>query len=167
MHGQPLKSMRIRIVPQDEKEGYMPLLLVADPSLEMVSRYLPEALLFAGYEGDTAVCCAAVAVKGLRAELMNLAVSHSHRRRGLGGEMLDFVCGYLAGAGVKLLRLGTGSPGEGEKPFWQYEFYLRRGFSYSHTLKDFFTDNYPCGIFEDDGRRCADMVYLEKTLLSV
>ena len=119
MHGQPLKSMDIRIIPPEEKEGYMPLLLIADPSPEMVSRYLHEALLFVG---------------------------------------------YLACQGVKRVILGTGSPGEGEKPFWQYGFYIRRGFSYSYGIKGFFADNYGFEILEDDGRRCVDMVYLEKIL---
>lgn len=84
MHGQPLKSMDIRIIPPEEKEGYMPLLLIADPSPEMVSRYLHEALLFVGYESDRAVCCAAVKVEEGRAELMNLAVGDSYRHRRTG-----------------------------------------------------------------------------------
>ncbi len=164
MHGQPLKSMDIRIIPPEEKEGYMPLLLIADPSPEMVSRYLHEALLFVGYESDRAVCCAAVKVEEGRAELMNLAVGDSYRHRGLASRMLDFLCGYLACQGVKRVILGTGSPGEGEKPFWQYDFYIRRGFSYSYGIKGFFADNYGFEILEDDGRRCVDMVYLEKIL---
>lgn len=159
-----MTGMEIRIVPQDEKGGCMPLLLIADPCAEMISRYLCRALLFAGYESGVAVCCAAVKIKGNRAELMNLAVSDLHRRYGRASLMLDFVCSYLASHGVRSVTLGTGSPGEGEKPFWQYEFYTRRGFSYSHTVKGFFAENYPCEILEDDGRRCIDMVYLEKML---
>lgn len=41
--------------------------------------------------------------------------------------------------------------------------YVQLGFVYSHTLKNFFTNNYPAPIFED-GVQCIDMRYSKRRL---
>ena len=42
-------------------------------------------------------------------------------------------------------------------------FYRKCGFEYSHTVKDFFTENYDHPIYED-GVLLADMIYLKKSV---
>ena len=55
------------------------------------------------------------------------------------------------------MLVGTGSTAGTLK------FYERCGFTYSHTVKDFFTDNYDHKIIED-GKELRDMIYLKRTL---
>jgi len=53
-----------------------------------------------------------------------------------------------------LLLVGTG---DNDKTL---AFYKNRGFSYSHTVKDFFIDNYDHVMIED-GKQLKDMIYLK------
>lgn len=146
-----------------DKEIYLPLLLLADPSPEMVKLYLEKSILFIGFIGNTAACCAAVLpLDGHTAEIKNLAVIPALRQKGLAGKMLRFI--EVQFRNLDTLLLGTGSAGEGEPPFWQEEFYRKYGFQPYKQIKGFFTDNYPEPIYEDDGRICRDMVYLRKPL---
>lgn len=129
----------------------------------MINRYLEKSFLFAGFENHAAVCCAAVLpLDEHTAEIKNLAVAPAFRQRGWGGKMLRFIETQLRE--YDTLILGTGTPGEGEPPFWQEEYYIRYGFRPYGQIKGFFTDHYPEPIYEDDGRICRDMVYLRKSL---
>ncbi len=146
-----------------DRESFLPMLLLADPSPEMVKLYLEKSFLFVGFENHMAVCCAAVLpLDGHTAEIKNLAVAPAFRQRGWAGEMLRFI--EIRFRNLDTLILGTGTPGEGEPPFWQAEFYMRHGFRPYRQIKGFFTDHYPEPIYEDDGRICRDMVYLRKSL---
>ena len=51
--------------------------------------------------------------------------------------------------------MGTAGPG--------VAFYARFGFTHSHTVTGFFTDNYPEPLYED-GVLLTDMLYLKKEL---
>ena len=53
------------------------------------------------------------------------------------------------------VELGTAGPG--------VAFYARFGFTHSHTVTGFFTDNYPEPLYED-GVLLTDMLYLKKEL---
>lgn len=69
-----------------DKESFLPMLLLADPSPEMVKLYLEKSFLFVGFENDIAVCCAAVLpLDGHTAEIKNLAVVPAFRQRGWAG----------------------------------------------------------------------------------
>lgn len=148
---------------REDKGSFLPLLLLADPSPEMVKRYLEKSFLFVGFENHAAVCCAAVLpLDEHTAEIKNLAVAPAFRQRGWAGKILRFIETRLRD--FDTLILGTGTPGEGEPPFWQEEFYTRYGFRPYRQIKGFFTDHYPEPIYEDDGRICRDMIYLRKSL---
>ena len=57
----------------------------------------------------------------------------------------------------KTLTLGTG---DNEKTL---NFYKKRGFVKTHTIKNFFIDNYSHPIFEN-GKQLVDMICLKKNL---
>ena len=50
-----------------------------------------------------------------------------------------------------------------ETPPSTLRFYKSCGFTYSHRIPDFFTDNYPDPIIEE-GVRLRDMIYLKKSV---
>lgn len=133
------------------KETFMPLLLEGDEQEDMVWRYLWRGRLYAGYEAGALVAvCVVTEEDGSTVEIKNLAVHRDFRRRGCGRRMLLHVESAWPG-----LMLGTG-----ETPSTLL-FYHKCGYSYSHTIKDFFTDNYSSPIIEE-GVRLRDMVYLHK-----
>mgnify|MGYP000771785172 CR=1 FL=1 len=56
-----------------------------------------------------------------------------------------------------ILQVGTG-----DSPL-TIPFYEKCGFTYSHRIKNFFTDNYDRPIYEC-GKRLDDMIYLQRKL---
>ena len=71
-----------------ERERYRDLLLFADPSWEMVMRYLPHGFMLAAREGD-AVLGEIVTVPAAGGwEIKNLAVAEPFHRRGIGGALV-------------------------------------------------------------------------------
>lgn len=143
----------IRTIEESDKESYMPLLLIGDESPDMISRYIGRGTLYAGFiDGKpVAVCLTTEEGDGIT-EVKNLAVAPEYRRRGIGRAMLRHV--ELLNAGRRII-LGTG-----ETPS-TLRFYKSCGYSYSHRIPDFFTDNYPEPIVEE-GVTLRDMIYLSK-----
>ncbi|MDE6463787.1 MAG: GNAT family N-acetyltransferase [Muribaculaceae bacterium] len=137
----------------DGKERFMELLLVGDESADMIARYLHDGRLFAAFSGGTSIAvCVVCELGSATVEVKNLAVRSEYRRRGLGRAILGHVEKLYPG---HRLTLGTG-----ETPS-TLRFYRNCGFRYSHTVKDFFTDNYPEPIIEE-GVLLKDMIYLTK-----
>ena len=152
--------MDIQIVSKNKKD-YLPLLLLGDEQESMIDRYLDRGELFVMHGQDR--CPAAVAVvtreeAGLH-ELKNLAVATDLQRKGLGRSMVDYLCQHYRPVCHTLL-VGTG-----ETPS-TLAFYRSCGFTYSHTVRDFFTRHYDHPIWED-GRLLTDMIYLRKALSPV
>ena len=85
-------------------------------------------------------------------EIKNLAVDAEYRRHGYGRRMLEYVESQHSN---KRFILGTG-----ETPS-TLRFYKSCGYSYSHRIPNFFTDNYPTPIIEE-GVTLRDMIYLKK-----
>lgn len=141
-----------RIVAAAGKRAFRDLLLLADPSDAMVARYIDGSDMFVWRTG----CGETVgeAVVDRRGEIKNLAVAPAFQRQGWGRRILDDLCARYAGK-FPVLTVGTSDGG--------VPFYERCGFRYSHTVRNFFTDNYPEPVIDEDGSRCRDMIYLTRT----
>lgn len=135
------------------KRRFMPLLLVGDEQEDMVGRYLDAGELYVGSVSgeDMAVCVVVAGERGM-AEIKNIAVVEPYRRKGYGVFMVRWICGQYDGY---VLTAGTG-----EVPSTM-GFYTACGFSFSHRLTDFFTDNY-CHEIIEDGIVLRDMVFFRK-----
>ena len=70
--------------------------------------------------------------------------------------MIDFLAAKYSGS-CSVLQVGTG-----DSPL-TIPFYVSCGFTRSHVVKNFFTDNYDHPIFEC-GIQLVDMVYLRRRL---
>ncbi|MDL2273014.1 GNAT family N-acetyltransferase [Oscillospiraceae bacterium OttesenSCG-928-G22] len=137
-----------------DKKAYLPLLLLADPSEDMVDRYLERGRLFVLFSEGEALSCAVVTREDeTTCELKNLATREDHWRRGLASSLLTHLFSLFAERFDTML-VGTGDEGL---------FYQKHGFAYSHTLPDFFVANYPEPIIEN-GVRLRDMIYLKRPL---
>lgn len=136
-----------------DKRRYLSLLLIGDESESMIDRYPDSGTLFVGLlDGKPIAVCVAVSLDSDTVEIKNLAVDAEYRRHGYGRRMLEYVESQHSN---KRFFLGTG-----ETPS-TLRFYKSCGYSYSHRIPNFFTDNYPTPIIEE-GVTLRDMIYLKK-----
>ena len=146
--------MEIRCIAQDKKR-YIDLLLLADEQESMIDRYLERGDMYAGIEGERAVCVCVVPDEGEGVlEIKNLAVAPEKQGHGYGRVMIDFVARTYRDR-FSVLRVGTG-----ESPL-TLPFYEKCGFEIAGRIENFFTDNYDHPIIEG-GVLLRDMVILER-----
>lgn len=149
-------DLRLRIYGTDDKRRYMDLLLLADEQADMVERYLHKGNMFVldecGVKGEIFVTDEGNGVP----EIKNLAILPEFRRRGYGRALIEFVCERYKES-FDLVLVGTG-----DSPL-TVPFYISCGFTPSHTVKDFFTENYDNPIREA-GVILKDLIYLTRKL---
>jgi ribosomal protein S18 acetylase RimI-like enzyme len=132
----------------------MELLLLADPSEEKVSAYLPSSRCFVAFKNREAVgVCVVQRMRENTYELMNIAVAPKHQQSGIGTQLLKWVINVFGIAGASQLEVGTGTFG------YQLIFYQRQGFRVTGIDRDFFVKNYSEPIFEE-GIQLMDMLRL-------
>ena len=151
-----LENPKIEMI-DSNKMRYLDLLLIGDEQQDMIERYIDLCQLYIAFEADEPVACiAACEVSQGLVEIKNLAVRADRRKRGIGRRMLKHVeSQYPAHA----IQLGTG-----ETPS-TLEFYKRCGYTFSHRIPGFFTENYRQPIIEE-GITLKDMLYLRKPPLN-
>ena len=144
--------MTIRKVESDKK-AYIDLLLLADEQEDMIDQYLERGEMFVMEDGGVVAECVVTKETGGVYELKNIAVEPSHQKQGYGKKLIDYVLSYYDDCDTMLV-------GTGDVPS-TLGFYQRCGFTVSHRVKNFFTDNYDHVMYED-GVQLTDMVYLKR-----
>lgn len=147
--------MEIREI-KENKKRFISLLLLADEQEDMIDRYLDRGTMYV--LDDYGVKCECVVTdegNGVL-EIKNIATELSYQRRGYARTLIDFLAVKYKEQ-YSVLQVGTG-----DSPL-TVGFYERCGFTRSHSVKNFFIDNYDHLIFEG---RCllTDMIYLRKAL---
>lgn len=144
--------MEIKKIENNKKE-FLELLLLGDEQEDMIDRYLYRGDMFVLSDNGIKAECVVTKEAETIYEIKNIAVVPEHQNKGYGKTLIDFVFSYypdcltlLAGTGDSPATLG---------------FYLRCGFTESHRVENFFTDNYFHPIFEG-GKILKDMVYMKK-----
>ena len=136
-----------------DKKAYMDLLLLADEQESMIDRYLERGEMFVlDDDGIKAECVVTKEDNGVY-ELKNIAVAPEHQHKGLGKRLIDGI--FTVYPDCRTLFAGTGDVPSA------LAFYHSCGFTESHRIKNFFTDNYDHPMFED-GIQLTDMVYLKR-----
>lgn len=135
------------------KKAYLDLLLLADEQENMIDRYLERGEMFLLTDGDVRAECVVTKEADGMYELKNIAVAPEYQRRGYGKALIDFAFSQYADCRVMLV-------GTGDVPS-TLNFYRQCGFTESHRIANFFTDNYDHPMFED-GKQLVDMVYLKR-----
>lgn len=138
------------------KEDYLNLLLEADPSKEMINKYLFDGELFVLTYNDEPVCVSVVAkIDNNVIELKNIATKEEFRGKGYAKKMIKYLENNYKTRYKKMI-VGTT---ENNIPF-----YVKQGFDkYEKTIKNFFIDNYNEEIW-DGNMQCVDMYYYSKDL---
>jgi ribosomal protein S18 acetylase RimI-like enzyme len=147
--------MQIKLI-QENKKQFLDLLLLADESEEMIDKYLERGDLFALYDDDLKTVCVVTQESDDVCELKNIATYEKYHSKGYGSKLISYISEYYKGNYATMI-VGTGDVPRAIR------FYERNGFSISHRIKNFFTDNYDHPMF-DEGVQLVDMVYLSKSL---
>ena len=143
--------MNIREIDKDKKR-YLDLLLIADEQEDMIDRYLDDGKMFVLEDDGVKAECVVVELSDGVYELKNIAVYPEFHRNGYGKKLIDYIFEHYSG---KEMYVGTG-----DVP-WIINFYKKCGFKRSHTINNFFTENYDHPII-DSGVQLIDMIYLKR-----
>ncbi len=136
-----------------EKKEYMNLLLLSDPSEEMINKYLDKSDMFVLSVNGVAVSEIVIAkTSETTCEIKNLATAIEYRNRGFAKQLLQYIFQNYKMQFPTML-VGTAIP----------SFYEIFGFQYSHTIDNFFTKNYSAPVM-DGNKKIVDLVYLKKDL---
>lgn len=147
--------MRIEKITNNKKQ-HLDLLLLADEQEDMIDKYLESGDMFALYDDDLKTVCVVVTIDKETCELKNIATYKEYQGKGYAKALINFLSNHYKNS-HKTMLVGTG-----ETPTI-LSFYNSCGFEKSHSVKNFFTDNYDHPMFED-GIQLIDMVYLKKKL---
>ncbi|MCI5829161.1 MAG: GNAT family N-acetyltransferase [Treponema sp.] len=147
--------MNIRQIKENKKQ-FLPLLLLADEQENMIDRYLENGIMFVLEDSGVKAECVVTDEGAGVLEIKNIATMPEAQGKGYGKALIDFVAQKYAGQ-FSTLQVGTG-----DSPL-TIPFYEKCGFKRSHSVKNFFTDNYDHPIFEC-GVQLVDMIYLRRAL---
>ncbi|MGM0843162.1 MAG: GNAT family N-acetyltransferase [Bacillota bacterium] len=150
--------MIIRKRKKDE-ELPMELLLLADPSEEIVKEYIYRGECFvAELEKKIVGVYVLLPTRPETVELVNVAVAEELHGKGIGKQLVMAAVKVAREKGYKTIEVGTGNSGVG-----QLALYQKCGFRIVGVDLDFFVRHYPEEIFEN-GIQCRDMIRLSQDL---
>ncbi len=150
------KTPRLQVKKIENKEDYIDMFLLADPSKDMIHKYLADSDVYALKKEDEIICIAVILpISRKTLELKNIVTKEEYRGKGYSETLLKSLCGNYKQKYEKML-VGTT---ENNIPF-----YVKLGFDkYEKTIKNFFIDNYDEEI-KDGELVCTDMIYYSKNL---
>lgn len=144
----------VNIVPiLKNKKKFLELLLLADEQESMIDLYLERGEMYALYDGDLKAACVITDEGNGVYEIKNIATYPHYQRKGYGKRLIEFLLEHYKD------RYHTLLVGTAEDTYTE-DFYKQCGFTYSHRIPNFFTDNYDHPMYED-GKLLKDMVYLK------
>lgn len=150
------REPRMQVKKIENKEDYIDLLLDADPSKDMIHKYLNDSDVYALKKGDELISIAVILhIDRKTLELKNIVTTEKYRNKGYAKTLLKSLCGNYK---QKYDRMLVGVA-ENNIPF-----YVKQGFDkYERTIKNFFIDNYNEEI-KDGDLICTDLIYYSKDL---
>lgn len=150
------KEPRMQVKKIENKEDYIDLLLEADPSKDMIHKYLNDSDVYALKKEDELISIAVILhIDRKTLELKNIVTKENYRNKGYAKTLLKHLSGNYK---QKYDRMLVGTT-ENNIPF-----YVKQGFDkYEKTIKNFFIDNYKEEI-KDGELTCTDLIYYSKDL---
>ncbi|RWZ58784.1 GNAT family N-acetyltransferase [Halobacillus fulvus] len=146
------------IQPVQDREKYLPLLLLADEDEQIVRSYLYEGELYALTTDDQTVAAALFTFpEDHTVEIKNIAVEDTHRGQGYGKKVITWAFDHFKNKGYEKMIVGTSNSSIDNLIFYQ-----KVGFRFSDIKKGYFL-SYPEPFYEH-GIRGFDMIIFEKFL---
>ena len=140
----------------ENKKQYLDLLLLADEQEDMIDRYLDNGRMYVLDDNGIKCECVITDEGNGVLEIKNIATVSEYQGKGYAKALIDFVVKKYKEQ-YTVLQVGTG-----DSPL-TIPFYEKCGFVRSHSIPNFFTDNYDHPIFECCVQ-LVDMVYLQRPL---
>ncbi|ASK32113.1 GNAT family N-acetyltransferase [Chryseobacterium sp. T16E-39] len=139
----------------DEEIPYE-LLLLADETIEAIHQYIFRCDVYVLKKGQQSIAVMALfRSSDTELEIKNIAVADPYQNKGIGGILIRNAKKIAKQNHYSSLLVGTSDTG-----FQQIRFYEKNGFVKKTIRKDFFIENYPAPIFEND-LQMRDMIVLE------
>lgn len=133
----------------------MDLLLLADPSINQIEKYLSNGECFVLKENDETIAAIVLRRTGESIlEIMNLAVKLEWRGRGIGQNLIRAAIEISHDSGMAVLQVGTGNSSLGPLAFYQ-----KCGFRIARIEPNYFVENYDHPIWENS-IQCTDKIIL-------
>lgn len=141
-------------------EAYpMDLLLLADPSEELIKQYVERGKCYIGEEnGQIVGVFVLLSTRPETVELVNIAVVEQHQGKGFGKALVMDAVNKAKEQGYKVMEVGTGN-----SSIEQLALYQKCGFRITGVDIDFFTIHYEEKVIEN-GIPCVDMIRLKQLL---
>ncbi|WP_374706670.1 GNAT family N-acetyltransferase [Paenibacillus sp. J2TS4] len=137
------------------EEPPMELLLLADPSRDIVEGYLGRGQCYVAEEGGSVIgVYVLIPTRPETVELVNVAVEESRHGCGIGKRLVLHAVRTAREQGARTMEVGTGNSSVA-----QLALYQKCGFRITGVDRDFFTRHYPMEIMEN-GIPCRDMIRL-------
>lgn len=137
------------------------LLLLADPSRDLIAEYLPLSELYiARLDNDLVGVVVLLPLDGNTIEIKNIAVNPEFQGLGIGSFMIRNVTKIASIKKAHTLLIGTA-----DSSLPQLHLYQKLGFEISEIKEDFFEKNYQEHIYEN-GIQARHMIMLSKQLKS-
>lgn len=135
------------------------LLLIADPSINNIHKYVSDSVVYtADFKGQTVGCYVLYNVDKETTEIKNIVVDEKFQGKGIGTILLNDAIERAKLSELKKIIIGTGNSSIG-----QLYLYQKVGFRITDIKADFFKINYSEPIIEN-GIECRDMIILTREL---
>lgn len=134
------------------------LLLLADPSIEMINQYISESSIYILEQSKFTGVVVLKEVSESTMEIMNIAVSEAYQGKGYGKLMLKEAEKIAKHSGYNNLIIATAN-----SSLNQLALYQKCGFRLREIEKDFFINAYKEVIIEN-GIRAMDKIILSKNI---
>ena len=141
------------IVEQTNSKIPTDLLLLSDPSEEVISEYIHQSTKFiARFDEKIVGALLLLKTRPRTMEIMNISVYEEHQNKGIGKQLIYKAIEYAKENKIKDLEIGTGNPG-----LIQMMLYQKCGFRIIGVELDYFRKNHDEKIYEN-GIECRDMI---------
>ncbi|GKU82810.1 N-acetyltransferase [Niallia sp. NCCP-28] len=146
-------------VEMKNRVAFLPILLMADESEEVVKDYIEAGTLFAikNEENDTIGCILIIDFHENTVEIKNIALIPEFRGRGYGKACIQHILQSAKKMEKERVLVGTAN-----SSIENIAFYQKCGFHFWEIKKNFFAD-YP-DIIVENGIQAIDMIYFEYKL---
>ena len=144
------------VIEQTEEVIPKDLLLLADPSEEMIAEYIHSGATFVARLNSKIVGVLVVLnTRPKTMEIMNISVYEDYQNNGIGKQLINKAINYAKESKIKTLEIGTGNPG-----LVQMILYQKCGFRIIGVDFDYFRKYYKEKIIEN-GIECRDMIRMK------
>lgn len=143
---------------QEITKKCLELLLLADPSVKMIEKYIHESEIYIVEFNDLEIGIIALhKISNNEAEIKNIAIEPMYQGKGYGKELIEFVIKESKALGFSKIIICTGN-----SSIHQLKLYQNCGFIIVEVIKDYFVTNYKDEIWEN-GIQCRDLIKLEQS----